>query len=284
MLKAKELQAPIERLLHALHRREPTLIAELAATFSKEAQRCRIAQTKKGAASTATDYEFGAWEVLEAIAIRANARQKQNARVSVARRRYALDLMQTLARSPKDAVSPGALARELSSQHQSGIHVNNVSRLIAKLKEVGLVEPHERSSGDARTKPVQITDSGLNILGVLRPDWRTFDQAERQKKNPMRALFYTHPESQEQVEPMRKVYVRWNDQLSEEQAGWPLMGRVSTNQARIRTGYRAARTKVFARVKYQQQSTFKQLREARTVSKGVKYGRLLIDQTSKYET
>lgn len=87
------------------------------------------------------------------------------------KRRYALDLLQILARSPTGALSPGILTRELSKQHASGIHLNNVSRLIARLKEAHPIEAHEGATGDARTRPVRLTVSGMDVLERLRPDW-----------------------------------------------------------------------------------------------------------------
>lgn len=208
MLKAKELQAPVERLLHALHRRDASLIGEMAAAFSKEAQRCRVIQAKKGSKRAGADYEFGAWEVLEALAVRANARQKQNARVGVAKRRYALDMLQILARSPTDAMSPGALTRELSKQHVSGIHVNNVSRLIARLKDANLVNAHEGSSSDARTKPVQLTESGFDVLERLRPGWRTPSKPPHIENRLIddNGLYYLHARSLHPIEGVRKPY------------------------------------------------------------------------------
>lgn len=208
MLMAKELQAPVERLLHALHRRDATLISELAAAFSKEAQRCRVMRTGKRSVAASTAYEAGAWEVLEALAVRANSRQHQNARISVAKLRYALDVLQILARSPMDAMSPGALMRELLKQHVSGIHANNLSRLIARLKDVDLIDAHEGSKGDARTKPVQITEDGLKILERLRPAWRTPSKPRYLENRVIddNRLYYRAELSIDPVERVRKPY------------------------------------------------------------------------------
>ncbi|MFC4310541.1 hypothetical protein ACFPN2_15730 [Steroidobacter flavus] len=174
MSQAKELQAPIEQLLHALYRREAATISKLAAAFSKEARRHRVIQAKGAAAVAATEYLLGAWEVLEALAIRANARQAQNAQVSVAKLRYGLDVLALLAHRRGHAVSPGALTEGLRKQHEEGVHGNNVSRLIARLKAADLVAAHEGGTGDARTKPIQITESGWDVLEGLRPGWRAY--------------------------------------------------------------------------------------------------------------
>jgi DNA-binding MarR family transcriptional regulator len=172
MSKAKELQAPIEQLLHALYRRDASKIAQLSTAFSKEARRYRVIQAKSDSAA-ATDYQLGGWEVLEALAVRANARQAQNARLTAARLRYALDVLQLLARRAA-AMSPGLLTDELRKQHEEGVHGNNVSRLIARLKAADLVSAHEGGSEDARTKPVEITENGRDILEGLRPGWRSY--------------------------------------------------------------------------------------------------------------
>lgn len=172
MSKAKELQAPIEQLLHALYRRDASVINKLAKAFSKEARRHRVIQAKSDSAPD-TDYLLGGWEVLEALTIRANSRQAQNARISVARLRYALDVLQLLARRAA-AMSPGALTDELQKQHKEGVYGNNVSRLIARMKAADLVAEHEGGREDARTKPVEITENGRDILEGFRPGWRTY--------------------------------------------------------------------------------------------------------------
>lgn len=207
MLKAKELQAPIERLLHALYRREASLISELAAAFSTEAQRRRVAQAKKRTASAGMTYELGAWEVLEALAIRANSRHARNAQVSVAKLRYALDVLQTLARSPRHQMSPTVLTNELLNRHVDGVHANNVSRLIARLKDANLIVAHEGSNDDARTKPVLLTEAGLNILEALRPGWRTDGKPQSLEGRRIgERMYFKQESSPEPIELTRKRY------------------------------------------------------------------------------
>jgi DNA-binding CsgD family transcriptional regulator/DNA-binding MarR family transcriptional regulator len=157
----------IEPILAALRRRDGETLKRLAEEAADAARQARAQFVLKGTTSDVPSRTLGALEVLESITSKAAARHDRNAELETARLAGARALMIALGQAKEGYLTPTEAARQVQMKGP------NLTRLVARLREVGLVDESQIPSqdADARRRPVRLTDAGRRVLDRLDPGW-----------------------------------------------------------------------------------------------------------------
>jgi DNA-binding CsgD family transcriptional regulator/DNA-binding MarR family transcriptional regulator len=157
----------IEPILAALRHRDGEALKRLAEEASDAARQARAQLVLKGAPPDLPSKALGALEALESITSRAAARHDRNAELEAARLAGARRLMVALGQSKEGYLTPTEAARQVKMKSP------NLTRLVKRLREAGLVEESQvlSQNADARQRPIKLAEAGRRVLDRLDPGW-----------------------------------------------------------------------------------------------------------------